>query len=133
MKQHLLCAAFIVFFCTIGSTGCARQQFPDAWRAEPVSLLVRFHPETSLAAIDAIARRHNLTIVKLVDPPYLFLMRTSHAERTDFIIRRLNSLREIVYAEIDSRRYPHKEPTVNTAPSPSAPVQRFPHQRGEQQ
>lgn len=127
MKQHLLCAAFIIFFCTIGSTGCARQQGPDAWRAEPVSLLVRFHPETSLAAIDAIAKRHNLTIVKLVDPPYLFLLRTTRSARTDFLVRRLNSLRDIVFAEIDSPRYPHKEPFINTAPSPPSPVLKYPH------
>jgi hypothetical protein len=62
-------------------------------------LLVKFRDGTDAATIERIGREAGLRVIKVVSPPYLFLMSIADGSSVDSAMARLKAYPEVLYAE----------------------------------
>lgn len=67
-------------------------------RVVPGEILVKFKPSTGEDRVRQIAAREGLEIIKIVSPPYLYLMKSREAI-TEKAISKLKEYKEVEYAE----------------------------------
>jgi hypothetical protein len=74
-----------------------RAPSPPAMAAN--QLLVKFRDGTDAATIERIGREAGLRVIKVVSPPYLFLMSIADGSSVDSAMARLKAYPEVLYAE----------------------------------
>jgi hypothetical protein len=62
-------------------------------------LLVKFRDGTDAATIERIGREAGLRVIKVVSPPYLFLMSIADGSSVDSAMARLKAYPVVLYAE----------------------------------